>query len=334
MTSQPTTNGNRPQVPPLSRSETQSLISAAGLAPSILNTQPWSFDAHDALLDVYADGDRMLHWSVDPHGRQLVISCGAALFNIRATAAHLGRNVTVQLLPDRLNPMLLARATFGPRGQAQSPDADLFAVIRRRHTHRRPFAPRRIPGLVLGELAEGVRMEHCTIVPVVRSQRPWLYDLVAFAEVALTESAGYEADLAKWTGGSTQRHDGVPVSAFGSLPTSGSPPMRDFGLGHMYAQPREHYSYDPWVAILGTAGDDTMAWLQAGQALQRLLLTATARGLAASFLNQPLDDPGIRRDLTCRSLGGHPQMILRLGYATGDVATPRRPIEDLARQRF
>jgi hypothetical protein len=107
--------------------------------------------------------------------------------------------------------------------------------------------------------------------------------------------------------------------------------MRDFGASHQVAQPHERYSPDPWVAILATAADDTIAWLHAGQALERLLLTACVRGLAVSFLNQPLDDPSVRRDLTSPALGGYPQMILRLGYAASAVATPRRPVDDILR---
>lgn len=332
MTAQHETAFARTPVPPLSRTEMQTVIAAAGMAPSIHNTQPWAFEAHGATVDLHADFDRALRWSVDPDGRQLMISCGAALFNLRVAAAHIGRGIDVRLLPDPEHATLLARARFGPRSTMRSADANLFPAIRRRHTHRHAFEPRAVPGAVLGELAECVRSEHGVLTPIGKAQRRWLFDLVAFAEVLLTENPGYTADLTKWTAGSTARHDGVPVSAFGTLADNGTPPMRDFGHGHWFSPPHEHYGYDPLVAILSTAADDRVAWLQAGQALQRLLLVATNRGLAASFLNQPLDSPTIRKDLTGRPFGGFPQMILRLGYATGIAATPRRPVNEVLRE--
>jgi hypothetical protein len=322
----------RTQTPSLNRSEIQTLIGAAGMAPSVLNTQPWAFEIQGAEIDLYADADRALFWSVDPEGRQLVISCGAALFNLRVAAAHIGRDAQVRLRPDHDDPSLLARVSFGQRGRGHTPDAELFGAIRRRHTHRRPFEPRAVPGSVLGELTESVRVEHATIVPIGRSQRRWLFDLIAFSEALLSESPGYGTDLAKWTAGSTYRPDGVPVGSFGTLSTTGAPPMRDFGSGHVFSQQREHYGADPWIAVISTPTDDKIAWLHAGQALERLLLTACVRGLAASFLNQPLDNPTIRRDLTSPALGGYPQMILRLGYASGGIATPRRPTDDLIRE--
>jgi hypothetical protein len=67
-------------------------------------------------------------------------------------------------------------------------------------------------------------------------------------------------------------------------------------------------------------------WLRAGQALLRVLLTATARGIAATSLTQPLEtaDAWLVRDPQSRS--EQPQMILRIGYGLPVQPTPRRPV--------
>jgi hypothetical protein len=89
------------------------------------------------------------------------------------------------------------------------------------------------------------------------------------------------------------------------------------------------------VVVMGTEDDDRRAWLQAGRALGRLLLHATAQGLAASPLTQALDWPATRTRMRARlSLVGHPQMILRLGYppeAPAGPASGRRPVGDVFR---
>jgi nitroreductase len=91
----------------------------------------------------------------------------------------------------------------------------------------------------------------------------------------------------------------------------------------------------PLVAVLGTREDDVVSLLAAGQAVGRVLLLATARGVAASPMTQPLEIPDTRRRLA-RELGlvGHPQMILRLGYADVDAGrpTPRRQVDDILSQ--
>ena len=82
--------------------------------------------------------------------------------------------------------------------------------------------------------------------------------------------------------------------------------------------------------MLTTPKDDAAAWINAGQALERVLLVATVEGLVSTFANQPLEAPQLRwlvREPD-RPIG-FPQMILRLGYAPAAPATPRRPIEDV-----
>lgn len=82
--------------------------------------------------------------------------------------------------------------------------------------------------------------------------------------------------------------------------------------------------------MIGTFADQPIDRLRAGQAMQRVLLTATADGIDASFISQPVEVPAIRarlRDL----LGGGlwPQIVLRLGYGTPVAWTPRRALEDV-----
>ena len=104
--------------------------------------------------------------------------------------------------------------------------------------------------------------------------------------------------------------------------------MRDFGGGPR--APGRDFESDPLVAVLGTAGDTTLDQLAAGQALQRVLLTATEHRLAASMLSQPIEVPAARERLR-KGLGrlGVPQMVLRIGYGRPGFPTPRRPVADV-----
>ncbi len=73
---------------------TRELVGAAARAPSSHNTQPWRFRVADGVIDVFADRSRALPVN-DPNDRELTMSCGAALFNLRAAAAHSGRGARV-----------------------------------------------------------------------------------------------------------------------------------------------------------------------------------------------------------------------------------------------
>ena len=84
-------------------------VQRASWAPSVHNTQPWHFVVRPDVLELYGDSVRQLG-ALDRTGRQMVISCGCALFNARVGLAA-ERVVQVERLPDAAEPDLLARLT-------------------------------------------------------------------------------------------------------------------------------------------------------------------------------------------------------------------------------
>ena len=62
------------------------LLEAAVQAPSSHNTQPWLFRVEDGAVHLLADRTRALPVN-DPDDRELTISCGCALLNLRVAAA-------------------------------------------------------------------------------------------------------------------------------------------------------------------------------------------------------------------------------------------------------
>lgn len=107
--------------------------------------------------------------------------------------------------------------------------------------------------------------------------------------------------------------------------------VRTFDVGSSQAAKDDDLSRgSALLAVLVTPSDGVADWIAAGQALQRVLLTATAAGLQASFLNQPVEIPSMRLQLARRlDLPGPPQLLLRFGYGPSSAPTPRRPIEDV-----
>ncbi|MFE3633551.1 hypothetical protein [Streptomyces sp. NPDC059168] len=95
--------------------------------------------------------------------------------------------------------------------------------------------------------------------------------------------------------------------------------------GTLSGSPPSPSSPFPLVALLTTEHDRRSDWLRAGQALEHLLLVATAHGVRASLLHQPMEWPDLRRALSPASdLTGHAQMLVRLGHGPEGPATPRR----------
>ena len=65
------------------------LVNYAVLAPSNHNSQPWKFCIHHDQMDVLIDKTRMLSF-IDPHLRQMKISCGAAIGNVEVAGKYFG----------------------------------------------------------------------------------------------------------------------------------------------------------------------------------------------------------------------------------------------------
>jgi hypothetical protein len=87
------------------------------------------------------------------------------------------------------------------------------------------------------------------------------------------------------------------------------------------------------LLVLSTPRDGKEDWVAAGEALERVLLRATAAGLTASYLNQAIEVPELRSRLR-DAIGeaGLPQIMIRLGYGLETPPTPRRPVEDVLRR--
>ena len=134
-----------PRVTPIPASWVARMLATASRAPSVHNTQPWRFSVTVHAIELYADPARKVHQ--DAIGRQMLISCGAALFGLRLAVRELGRVPAVTLLPDPARPALLARVTLGLEAPATELERRMLAALPHRHTHRRlrPGDPARTP---------------------------------------------------------------------------------------------------------------------------------------------------------------------------------------------
>jgi hypothetical protein len=313
---------------PIPAEQASYLIATAARAPSIQNSQPWRFRVRPSLLELYADPTRRLR--IDRQGREMLISCGAALFGLRLGIRSLGFMPAVELLPDRSRPTLLARVCLGEPKPMDPAERQMLHALPHRHTHRGPFSPDPLPGGLLTDLQHDAAAEGATLALIDRGRGyEQLADIIAAAIRRLELDTSARADMRDWTRGpESAARDGVPASAFPAKTDHlrGRLPQRDFDLGRGLGQLTPGGPAPAATAVLITPGDDRGDWLCAGQALHRVLAGAAVRWVFASLHTRPLEDTQIRGRIRDRlALPGAPQMILQLGCARSTRVTARRP---------
>jgi hypothetical protein len=220
-------------------------------------------------------------------------------------------------------------------------ERELVNALPIRYTDRGRYIDRPIASEVIEEFRRAVEAEGAWLRPLDRpSDGPAAATILAHADEIERGDPAYVAELESWSRFDDSATDGVPRAAVDPTPVAARASnyrLRDFDVdgtvtaGHAATQdppPAER----PLIVIVGTPGDDPRSWLEAGMALGRLLLTATARRISAAPMTQPLEIPAARLQLG-HAIGavGHPQMLLRMGYGTGRPTTHRRPVDEVLR---
>jgi hypothetical protein len=318
------------------------LLHYAVLAPSTHNTQPWRFAVLESEgIALYADYSRRMP-VIDPGNRELVISLGAALFNLRVAAAHFAMpcEIAYNLSGDSERPVAVARIApplLGGRScPAEEELVSLFPSIAGRHTNRNPFLLSRVPASVMLRLASCGADSQCELVfstDGVVNER--VGSLVAEAEQHQWADAGFRKDLAEWIRpGATPEADGIPGAAYswtGPVAALGQYASRTLDQGLLRAAHDRNLCVDAPGLIAVTGEDSVLHWLEAGEVLERLLLTVVREGLQYSYFNMPVQVPQFRTQLKALlGCSAWPQLLLRVGYClTPPAPTPRKPLQDV-----
>jgi len=316
----------------LAPEQVEGLLLAAGRAPSLHNSQPWRFRVTRHYIELHADPERRLP-EADPGDCELRMACGAALFNLRLALQGHGIRPVATILPDRDRKDLLAVVRHGGRKAATPEQMRLLRAIPHRRTNRHPFSDEPVPSparyaLRRAALAEGAWL-HLVDEP---GQRRELQQIGVKAHRVQMADPGFRTELERWTAVPSGRRDGVPVTAGGPLPdTRNGWVLRDFRDGTGAAPlAGKDFENEPLLAVLIAHLSGPFGDVQAGLALERILLTATADGLAASFLSHIVEVRQTREELRrLISETRPPQAVLRIGRGYPVTTTLRREVKDL-----
>lgn len=302
------------------------MITAAMLAPSSHNTQPWIFHPTASGLELEVDHGRALPVN-DPDGRELILSCGTALFNLEIAARHFGYSPDVSPYPDPRRPDVVANVTLTAGTDAD--ELDLYDAIAERHTTRGDVTSEGLTADLRGRFAAIAALHDVDFDVVKFARRKEVAQLVADGDNWQFASPSWRRELADWM--RSKRHgDGIAVSQLTGWAVRSVVANSDLGLSTA-KRDRRLVETAPMVAVIATERDDEHAWLEAGRALEHILLIAAREGLQVGFLNQPCQ-VAFLRDRLREVVGsrGIPQVMIRVGHPAGRTnSSARRDIDEV-----
>ncbi|RZU53552.1 hypothetical protein EV385_5481 [Krasilnikovia cinnamomea] len=302
----------------------------AGYAPSVHNTQPWRWTIRPDRMELTAVRSRQLP-AIDPDGRLLMISCGAALHHARTALTAAGWDYTVDRLPVPDQPDLLAVLTPTVHREPDAAAARLVQTVELRHTDRRPVSDTQLPEATLTQVVAAAEAEGIACGLLTGEH---VFDLAAAASRAdAVEKADPEIqdELTYWIG----RHDrlGIPPGTLTGEQPATTVPVRDFGQPGALPSGPGHDRAARYAVLFG-ASDEPSCWLRAGEALSAAWLTATRLGASVLPLSAVIEVPVTRTALR-RAIDdlGWPFLVLRIGIADPDhpgaAHPPRLPIAQI-----
>lgn len=310
------------------------LVALASLAPSVHNTQPWLWEYDGRRLTLHADHQRQL-MAEDPLGRNLTISCGAALHHLEFAARALGWGTSVRHLPVFGDESVLAQVMVG-RNQPNPAHPEDIDLLRDRCTDRRRFTAWPVPGDRLDSLCRTAAHQGVQAHALTDDASRFRLELLANQALTAMEIDGRQrAEQEHWIG----RPDaaGIPRDL---LPQDPEPlQARSRFQPGLLEDTRLVLQASDRVIALGTPADDAEGWLRTGQALSATWLEATRQGLSVVPMSQPIEDAATRDEITHDILENAfcPHILLRVGWqAMGRrelPRTPRRALPEILRRQ-
>jgi nitroreductase len=302
------------------------LLRYAILAPSSYNTQPWNFNISGNEIDIFADKSGWLQVA-DTDQRELYLSLGCCLENLRVSADHFGYNCSVTYFPGPKD--LVARVILQP-GAGPSLDPRLFSAISSRLTNRNLYEEKAIKDADLITLRsfgsdENVRT---SLVTDSTTKKKFL-DLNVRADQIQYSDANFKSELGHWLSQGVMGPTGIQAKI-----DQMEVVFLDNGPDKIRMD-SELINSTPYLGFISSNGNDSKSQVMAGETLERLWLAATALGVSLHPMSQALEVQETKKELDGlmpveAGSTQHVQQTFRLGYA-GPVKehTPRRPLEDV-----
>jgi len=295
----------------------KTLISYAICAPSGHNSQPWSFQVSKNKIIIIPDLLKHLE-VVDASDKELFISLGCALENLKIAALHYG--YSSEYVCDNENKI---NVTFTKKqdSDVDSDNETLFNAIKKRHTHRGKFTSKECTEhqlqfiknetndavLIYDSESEGAK----TICQKINKGNKIQMSDPAFREELISWMRFNKSHI-------EETHNGLCYNVLGFPPT---PVFMGRRVIKMFLKPDAQNKTDDEVnassshfCVFTIKENSVKDYVELGTILEHFILKITSLGLSYSFSNQPCEVSQLLTELKDElKITSIPAVIIRLG---------------------
>ncbi|MDX5962765.1 hypothetical protein SIM91_05465 [Rhodococcus opacus] len=194
-----------------SRRTIETAVALACRAPSLYNSQPWRWVLGSQDLSLFSDPDRILP-ATDAFGRQMVLSCGAALNHLRYAFASLRWTSVIDRLPHSQGRQCLATIGLAPAQDVSDTDDRMATAITRRRTERLPMDPPGRWDQTFAQVTELAAQSGTHLEDIGEHGRPELEAMSRRLSGLRRADPVYQAEL-RWWAGHSLYPEGIPAEA-------------------------------------------------------------------------------------------------------------------------
>jgi nitroreductase len=305
-----------------SRDKLLFLVRFAVLAPSSHNAQPWRFVVSDATIDIVPDRDRAVPVS-DPLEKNLFTALGCALENILVAADYYGLGTSVVYDPKGVHGVAARVSFVFPKegGTCENKDHLIFSISKRR-MNRNPYDPAKLPPEdFLKEIVEFSDVDVDLSLVMDDDLRKKIAKIVMDSRIKIFDDPSFRAEMAKYkknnlTGSSV----GITGNTMGfNTPMSLIAPfaIKHFNVLRSIQQKEEDIMsiFSPVHLMISTKKETQEAWMRSGGILQKIMLSASGRGIASGMSLLPPSTTDMQRLKEIFDNVSQPHIFVRMGYA-------------------
>lgn len=305
------------------------------LAPSTHNSQPWTFEFSEPnKITIKPNWERKLI-AADPNNRNLYISLGCSLTNIRISAGYFGFGIEEEI--KKIDNEYRIYLEF-KKGKIFHDLSRLAPEISRRFSDKSIYLDKLVPKKFLNLTEKNVAKSGQKISYVLsQGSRDLIADMYLNIGSQYSADPSFRSELSKWLKqNDTRDGDGMPgfvsglsliQSKIGKFLIKYLPPLPKIQV----KKDSEHLRRGPVIGLISSSSNQPADYIRTGELYQEIALLSSEVGLSmtpmTALIEKTESHAGLKKIFKFSQ--PHPQMFFRLGYSkAGYYHTPRNSVEE------